>query len=118
MFGWRDAQTVRVGAEYRLGDREQFPVRLGYVFDGRVSNARYPTAFGTPPAPTHSLTAGTGHDFGTWQINLALAHRFGSVTIEADELADPAECRFCNQAGDYELTLDGIYVDVSADLSP
>ena len=76
IYAWKDAWTLRVGAEYRLGAAWQLPVRIGYVYDGPVSRPAFPSAFGTPPAPTHSFTAGAGYDEGSWQVNLAAAYRF------------------------------------------
>src|SRR5216684_1053834 len=37
-FEWKNAVTLRVGGEYQLGPLGAFPVRVGYVFDGRVGN--------------------------------------------------------------------------------
>lgn len=114
VFEWSDGVTLRLGGEYRLGrPGAEYPLRLGYIFDSAVTNPEYPTAFGTPPAPTHSLTAGAGYDTGKWQINAALSRRFGSTTIEADELG--SGCAFCSFAGDYSITMTGIYVDASVD---
>ena len=69
VLAWRDAITLRAGAEYGLGSRRQFPVRVGYIFDDRVTSTRYPTAFGTPPVATHSVTAGAGWVIGGIQVD-------------------------------------------------
>ncbi|HEX6763884.1 MAG TPA: outer membrane protein transport protein [Polyangiaceae bacterium] len=116
IFAWHDGVTLRTGAEYRiLYGSLRFPVRIGYVFDSAVSDAAYPSAFGTPPAPTHSVSAGGGADFGgVWQLNAAITHRFGKTTIDENELGDG--CRFCSYAGDYELTMTGFYLDASVNI--
>jgi hypothetical protein len=115
---WSDALTLRVGGEYDIeideGNRHIKP-RLGFVFDDKTSNTAYPTAFGTPPAPTFILTAGVGYQAPNYQINLAYAYRWGSTTIaDADLGTDPA-CQFCGSAGDYAISLHGIYLDFSYD---
>ena len=76
----------------------------------------FPSAFSTPPSPTHSLTSGVGYRADDFEVNVAYAHRFGSARVEQDTLAPNTECRFCSRAGDYALSLHGIYLDVSTDL--
>jgi long-subunit fatty acid transport protein len=114
-FFWNDAVTLRVGAEYRLGQEHNIPVRLGYIFDAQVSNEAYPTAFGTPPTPTNTLTGGVGFAWDAYRINLAYAYRFGSTTVSEDDLAPAAECRFCGVEGDYAIRTHGLYFDIGAD---
>lgn len=116
IFKWKDSQTLRIGAEYRIlhdaeTDLDRVPLRLGYVYDTQTANARYPTAFGTPPGPTQVITAGTGYNGGAWQANVAYAYRFGHGKVTDP---DPA-CHFCSVAGktDYTIHLNGIYVDAS-----
>ncbi len=115
IYDWQNGVTGRFGFEYRLGDDTQtIPLRAGYIIDSKVGNAAYPTAFGTPPAATHTLTAGFGYAREHWQANLAASRRFGSTTISQDELGEG--CDLCSYAGDYSLTMTGIYIDVSVDL--
>lgn len=114
VFDWRDGVTLRLGAEYRVGVGERFPLRVGYIFDSRVSNPAYPSAFGTPPAATRTFTAGAGYVQETWQVNLALSRRFGSTRVSSTELGNG--CQFCGFAGDYSLGMTGLYVDASVDL--
>jgi hypothetical protein len=38
-----------------------------------------------------------------------------SFRVHAEGL-DPMACRFCGYAGQYEITMTGLYVDVSVDL--
>ena len=65
IFDWQDGVTLRTGVEYRLLDGpRRYPLRVGYVFDSTVSSDEYPSAFGTPPAPTHTVSLGGGVDFG------------------------------------------------------
>lgn len=114
VFEWSDAVTLRYGLEYRPAER--LAARLGYTLDGKTANDQYPTAFGTPPAPTHVLTAGVGFDGGPWEANLAYAYRFGGTTITQTDI-DTGErtCQFCGKAGEYSIALHGIYVDFSWD---
>ncbi|MCC7536209.1 MAG: hypothetical protein IT379_08345 [Deltaproteobacteria bacterium] len=97
------------------GRRVVVTPRLGFVYDARTSNPGYPSAFGTPPAPTLVFTGGVGLDLGGFEANLAFAHRFGSVTISDQDVAESDPCPFCGRPGDYEIGLSGIYVDVGYD---
>lgn len=116
VFEWSDAVTLRFGAEARVLERGELALRLGYIFDGKTANELYPTAFGTPPAPTHSITAGCGYDAGDWQANVAYAYRFGSTTVsQADVDAAELNCAFCGNPGEYGMGLHGIYADFSVD---
>ena len=110
---WKNGITGRIGLEYRfrLGDA-RVPARAGYVFDSAVANPAYPSAFGTPPAATHSVTVGTGYVMDSWQVNLAVAHRQGSTKVSEDELIG---CRFCGFAGRYAIEMTGFYLDASTD---
>ena len=117
-FEWTDALTLRVGVEYRLMD-DKIATRLGYIFDAKTSNEHYPSAFGTPPGPTHVLTIGGGYDAGPWQVNLAYAYRFGTAEVTQEDIDGATEtCLFCSAPGDYAIGLHGIYVDFSVDLFP
>jgi long-subunit fatty acid transport protein len=115
VFEWHDGVALRTGVEYRLLDGpRRYPLRVGYVFDSAVANEAYPSAFGTPPAPTHTVSLGGGVDFGgVWQLNAAVTRRFGSTTVEESELG--TGCAFCGYAGDYALTMTGFYLDGSVD---
>ncbi len=109
IYNWQDAPTVRLGFEYTF--LPLMKARLGYIFDGKTGNENYPSAFGTPPAPTHSITAGFGISlFDYIETNIAYAYRFGSVTV-----GKPAEgseiCLACSKAGDYSIGLHGFYID-------
>jgi len=114
VFDWQNGVTWRIGGEYRLGAAPQIPLRIGYIFDSQVTNELYPSAFGTPPAPTHTLTAGVGYVEETWQVNLAASRRMGSTTLETTDPDD--RCVFCGKPGKYSITTTGIYVDASVDL--
>lgn len=116
VYNWQNGVTGRFGFEYRLGDIEdgQFPLRAGYIIDSKVSNKAYPSAFGTPPAPTHTLTLGVGYKRDRWQVNLAGSRRMGSTTIAKEDLGKG--CGLCSYQGDYKMTMTGMYIDVSVDL--
>jgi len=116
IFDWQNAVTLRFGFEYRLGPAEQVPVRAGYVYDAQVSSRRYPSAFGAPPVATQSFTFGGGYDPGPWQLNLAIALRGGSTTVDASEVAPPNECPTCGFSGEYGISATGIYLDFSTDI--
>ena len=124
VFDWSDEITVRTGVEFRflegMDDRKRLAARVGYVFDGKTTNERYPSAFGTPPGPTHVITAGFGWNLGGWQLNAAVARRFGSGSVTAEDLAAGARsverpCTFCSVAGDedYKIAINGFYIDAS-----
>ncbi len=111
-YYWDDTLIARVGFEYRGLDRWAF--RLGYTYDGKTSTETYPTAFGTPPAPTHSATAGVGYEGDGWELNLAYAYRNGGGTVPNDAEDDrEVECRTCSYGGDYGIVLHGTYLDFS-----
>lgn len=115
VFDWQDGVTLRTGAEYRIiAGNIRYPVRIGYAFDSKVASEAYPSAFGTPPAPTHVFSLGGGFDPGVWQVNAAVVHRFGKTTVDASDLGDG--CAFCSFEGDYEITMTGFYLDASFDL--
>lgn len=121
VFNWSDEITVRAGLEYRLFSEatrtRPIALRTGYIFDGKTTNERYPSAFGTPPAATHVFTAGAGYQVGAWQFNVAYAHRRGAGAVTAQDVNNPnnAPCAFCGVAGndDYSLRINGFYADVS-----
>jgi long-subunit fatty acid transport protein len=121
VFNWRDAMTLRIGAEYdiHLTDEEDAGIltpRLGFVFDDTTANPIYPTAFGTPPGPTFVGTIGVGFDNGPWEVNAAYAYRRGSATVTAADIAmQMPACQFCGAPGEYDIELHGIYLDFSYD---
>ena len=113
-FEWQNAITTRVGLEYLLGPESQIPVRVGYIFDGKVGNKMYPTPFGTPPAPSHSFTAGAGYRGEKWQTNVAFAYRFSSTEVLPSDVAGAIACASCSKPGpDYNLKIMGFYLDFS-----
>lgn len=115
VFDWEDGVTWRLGLEYRLGPLQSWPLRVGYIFDSAVTNPAYPSAFGTPPGPTRTFTAGAGYVSEHWQVNAAVSRRFGEARV-LDSEVDSMACRFCSYAGQYEITMTGLYVDLSVDL--
>ena len=116
---WHDALTARIGLEYTIAGK--WAARLGYIFDGATSNLHYPSAFGTPPTATHSFTVGAGYKTEDWELNVAYAHRTGSLDITPDDVhkdnKDPSDgllgCLTCSDAGRYEMNLHGAYLDFS-----
>ena len=125
-YEWRNSWTVRLGLQYTLKDvfygskLDQMFFRLGYIWDDKVSNTHYPSAFGTPPAPTNTFTVGTGFKFWLMQVNLAYALRLGPTTpitaadLDYKTLGLPS-CPTCGKAGDYKLTMHAAYCDISFD---
>ncbi len=118
IFEWQDAITLRVGGEYNidLGDDMTLTPRIGFIYDAKTSTEQYPTAFGTPPAPTYVGTAGLGFDGGAWEVNVAGAYRAGGTTVAVEPMDRERSCQFCGFPGDYSLGLGGFYVDFSYDL--
>lgn len=116
VFDWQNGVTFRTGLEYRLGpaDGPTVPLRIGYIYDAAVTNQSYPSAFGTPPAPTRTLTAGAGFVAEHWQVNLAVTRRFGEAYIADADLGKG--CNFCSFGGQYKITMTGLYLDASIDL--
>ncbi|MCA9603529.1 MAG: hypothetical protein KC417_15965, partial [Myxococcales bacterium] len=114
VFDWKNAITLRTGLEYRWLAEGVLATRIGYIFDGTTSSKAYPTGFGTPPAPTHSITVGAGYNGGPWKANLAYAYRFGSTTVTAADIGSRT-CEFCGGPGKYDMKMHGIYADFSYD---
>lgn len=125
---WDDAVTLRLGVEYRLLDG-RLPIRLGYVWDQRTSDPRYPSAFGTPPGPTNVVTSGIGWQAENWSVDLAYAYRWGNANVSQEDInsrpgddTPPGTCDFCGYAGvpndgdNYSLKLHGIYVTFAWEL--
>lgn len=103
---WRDAITLRAGVEYNVEDRWSF--RGGFLYDGQVSQEKYPSAFGTPPAGTTTITAGFGAKCtDNWKLDFAIAHRTGSTTVEGAD----SGCLPCSKDGAYKLSMTAFYVD-------
>lgn len=109
-FNWSDAATVRLGVEYAVQDTWFF--RSGFLYDAKVSNEKYPSAFGTPPTSTMTLTAGVGYKCeDTWKLNIGVAHRFGSTDVDTGPATDRAICLPCSGDGPYKLSMTGLYLD-------
>lgn len=114
VFDWQDSVTARIGAQYLVAPA--WPVRVGYIYDGQVSSKAYPSAFGTPPAASHSVTLGAGYLGNGWQVNFALARRSVSTSVAADDIGEDPACATCAPPGDdFSLELYGVYVDYSVD---
>jgi long-subunit fatty acid transport protein len=111
---WLDAITLRAGVEYVVDNRWFF--RGGFLYDGQVSQEDFPSAFGTPPSSTTTITAGVGYKCeDTWKLNFAVAHRFGSTEVNRrtkdSDGNDLPGCIPCSASGDYSLTMTGFYLD-------
>ncbi len=108
VFNWSDAATLRLGVEYVV-DQSYF-FRGGFLWDAKVSNEQYPSAFGTPPTSTTTITAGFGYKCeDTWKLNFGVAHRFGGTDVD---VGSPEEtCLPCSGSGPYELSMTGLYLD-------
>jgi long-subunit fatty acid transport protein len=126
VFEWKNEVTLRTGLEYRLptptlaDPAARVALRAGYVFDGKSTNPQYPSAFGTPPGPTHVLTGGVGLRICRWDVNVAYARRFGEGSVTEADVTAPGRrtCQFCGAAGKepYEIAVNGLYVDLSFSL--
>lgn len=103
---WEDAITFRAGVEYGVDKRWFF--RGGFIYDGKVSQTEYPSAFGTPPDSTTTVTAGFGAKCeDNWELNFAVAHRIGGAKVADADL----DCTPCSYNGDYKLSMTAFYVD-------
>ncbi|MEM9864731.1 MAG: outer membrane protein transport protein, partial [Myxococcota bacterium] len=116
-YEWDNAWTVRLGAEYRLFNGK-LPIRAGYIWDAQTTNPNTVSAFGTPPAPTHIATIGTGWNEGPWQLNVAYSFRTGSATVAEDQLGsrsalDEEGCSSCGFQGTYDVTSHTLHFDFS-----
>jgi hypothetical protein len=92
-------------------------VRAGYVFDGQVGSRAYPSAFGTPPAPSHTVTLGGGYRAGAWEANVAGAYRLANTSVSTADVAGAQSCAICSKPGaDYTLRMLAVYLDFSIDI--
>ncbi|MFO0750120.1 MAG: outer membrane protein transport protein [Myxococcota bacterium] len=109
VFRWHDNVTLRMGVEYTVAERFMF--RGGFLFDTQVSNEDFPSAFGTPPTSTTTITAGFGMKCAqNWKWNFAVVHRFGSTNVERATPQTPT-CLPCSGDGPYSLSMTGLYLD-------
>ena len=117
VFAWEDQLTLRTGLEARFLKHDRMAFRLGYIWDQKTTNRMFPTAFGTPPSSTHVGTVGLGYKQGPWEANLAYAFRMGKAHVtEAEVAAGKPMCPLtCDEAGHYEMRLNGLYADLSYD---
>lgn len=113
VFRWSDTSTIRFGVEYGIDDT--YFLRGGFMFDGRATQAKWPSAFGAPPGPNYTGTLGFGFKpDAPWDLNFAVAYRVGSATVTQDDVnAGLTEypCQACSKAGDYSLSMFGAYLD-------
>src|SRR5690606_38646680 len=103
--------------EYRLLDGK-LPLRVGYIWENRVTSRPYVPAFGTPPGTTHVATLGTGYEIGALRMDVAYAYRTSKGRVTESQIAEGragelGECSFCGFQGDYGLMMHGIYVSAS-----
>jgi hypothetical protein len=60
------------------------------------------------------VRVGAGFVRERWQVNVAVSRRFGEAYIAEPELGKG--CNFCSFAGQYKITMTGLYIDASVDL--
>ncbi|PKN56768.1 MAG: hypothetical protein CVU56_14380 [Deltaproteobacteria bacterium HGW-Deltaproteobacteria-14] len=113
VFRWSDSSTLRFGVEYGIDDT--FFLRGGFMFDGRATQKKWASAFGTPPGPSYTGTLGFGFKpDAPWDLNFAVAYRTGSATVTQDDVNEGLSehpCQACSKAGDYSLSMLGAYLD-------
>jgi long-subunit fatty acid transport protein len=119
VFGWTNAWTLRGGTEYAVAD-DRVPIRVGFIWDQRSSNPTYPSAFGTPPVATYTLTAGTGYRHNNHRFNFATAYRTGKRVVRQEHIdarvgSELGPCLSCSEAGLYKIKMIGVYLDYSYD---
>jgi long-subunit fatty acid transport protein len=116
-FRWDDSFVLKTGAEVRV--RPDLRVRLGWAYDARTTNRRYPSAFTSPPTSSQYVTAGVGWELGRFQLDLALVHRFSTSTyIAGEDIAPPSECPFCGKQGRYAASASAVMVGFTARFAP
>lgn len=78
---WHDQHNYRLAAQW--GGEADWPIRFGYGYTTAVTNEDYARASFFPPAPAHTVTVGTGHDFAMGEKPLrfdsGLEYTFGSA---------------------------------------
>jgi long-subunit fatty acid transport protein len=66
---WNNQSNVRIAAEYR---HFMWPLRFGYVWTSQVTRNETARPSFTPPGPAHTVTLGTGQEFGFGEQSLAI----------------------------------------------
>jgi long-chain fatty acid transport protein len=95
-YGWRDAITLNLGAEYWVND--MVPIRMG-TFIGRSATSEAATnPFVPAEGPTLGATLGSGVRLGGWDIDLGLAFVWASSDIEVANPQGGGSTRHMNSA--------------------
>ncbi|MBX3021665.1 MAG: outer membrane protein transport protein [Bdellovibrionales bacterium] len=104
-FGWKDQTNVRLAGEY-LG--LSAPIRFGYIYTSAVTDKQFAKAYFAPPGPAHTLTLGSGMNFGeTMSLNGGLEYTWAS----ADAGTSPKSVG--TKTGTYAVTEYALHVGLS-----
>jgi long-chain fatty acid transport protein len=79
-YGWRDAVTLNVGAEYWLN--EVVPVRLGTFIGRSATSEAAANPFVPAEGPTLGVSVGSGIRMGGWNVDLGAAFVWAGSDIE------------------------------------
>ncbi len=104
---WKDAHVLRLGWEYN----SKFPVRFGFNYATQVTDTLL-AGVGLPPAPLYGVSLGTGWNFKTWSLDVALdgatASATGGMSAAGDITSD-------SRYGGYSFWLMGLHTSLRWD---
>lgn len=95
---WKDQHNLRLGGEYK---GFSWPVRFGYIWTSKVTDADHSLPTLTPPGTANTLTLGTGQEFGSFRVDGGLEYTMASGAATG-MTAD-------NSVTEYALHLGGAY---------
>jgi len=87
-FLWRNAFSVRFGADYQITPR--FAVRAGYVPSSSATTDAGAQPVTPPPSWSHSFSAGFGANWKSFAVDFALQTAFAKAHVSAS--SDPDAC--------------------------
>jgi len=105
--GWSDKHVVRLAGEYTNGG---MPIRFGYTYATQVTSTNYANATYAPPAPSHTLSLGSGWDVDdAWVINGAVDYTNFSGSVASNQVLNSVTKAGSYTADVYALHLGATY---------
>ncbi len=106
--GWSDQTVVRLAAEYK---GHTMPLRFGYAYTTQVTSTNFANPTFAPPAPSHTLSLGTGHEFTeTMTLDAAVDYTTYAGTVSTAEVLGAS-----TKAGDYKANVTAVHLGLTYD---
>ncbi len=111
---WSNSVELHLGGEARFLDGA-LPVRIGYIYDSRVTSKNYPSGFASPPAAGHNATVGIGWNEPSWHVDLSYTIGTSRGTVSQQDIdAEPlGACALCGGPGTYSAVVQSLSVGVA-----